>query len=405
MKTGVVDAIVRREADPPPVTRRSPLGAVRPGPVARQNSATYFTKTSAGSAGRPSDDGPIGRCPESAAKPSRRRADSDPGAPAARCDNFRHARSLTCIAAVFTFAAPNPPHRHSDNTILPNCAEWNAPQHPFRVFGNTYFVGTHGLSAILVTSPAGHIVIDGGLAESAPLILAHIRELGFRVEDVKLILNSHDHYDHAAGIAAIQRASGATVAASPSSARVLEAGASGPDDPQFGVLASFPPVKSVRVFADGDTLRVGPLALAAHSTGGHTPGGTSWSWRSCEGSRCLEIVYADSQTPVSADGFFYTKSTTYPAGIKDFERGFAVLETLQCDILVTPHPGASALWERLAKRDAGDASALIDSGACRRYAATARQALWRIATKRAPCPTGFPLRPSWICGLLHARTL
>jgi metallo-beta-lactamase class B len=291
-------------------------------------------------------------------------------------------RSLAYIAAILAFAAPCSASAQGSPASCASCAEWNAPQQPFRIFGNTYFVGTHGLSAILVTSPAGHIVIDGGLAESAPLILAHIRELGFRVEDVKLILNSHDHYDHAAGIAEIQRASGATVAASPSSARVLEAGASGPDDPQFGVLASFPPVKSVRVFADGDTLRVGPLALAAHYTGGHTPGGTSWSWQSCEGNRCLEIVYADSQTPISADGFFYTKSTTYSTGIKDFEHGFSVLEGLRCDILVTPHPGASALWERLAKRDAGDASALVDSGACRRYAATARQALAkRIATE------------------------
>src|SRR5919198_3963806 len=100
----------------------------------------------------------------------------------------------------------------------PSCAEWNAPHAPVRIHGNTYFVGTNGLSAILVTSPAGHVLIDGGLPESAPLIAANIRAAGFRVEDVKLILNSHDHFDHAGGIAALQRLSGARVAASPLSA-------------------------------------------------------------------------------------------------------------------------------------------------------------------------------------------
>src|SRR5690242_13816981 len=166
----------------------------------------------------------------------------------------------------------------------PSCAEWNTPQQPFKVFGNTYWVGTHGLGAILVTSPQGHVLIDGGLPQSAPLILANIRALGFRVEDVKLILNSHVHYDHAGGIAELQRATGAAVAASPWSAAALEHGTSGPSDPQYGLLASYAPVSNVRTFADGDTLRVGPLALVAHFTGGHTPGGTSWSWHSCDGA-------------------------------------------------------------------------------------------------------------------------
>src|ERR1051326_432552 len=96
-----------------------------------------------------------------------------------------------------------------------SCAAWNAPQTPFRIYGNTYYVGPHGLSSILITSDSGHILIDGGLAESAQQIAAHIRELGFRVEDVKLIVNSHVHFDHGGGISELQRLSGAKVAASP----------------------------------------------------------------------------------------------------------------------------------------------------------------------------------------------
>jgi metallo-beta-lactamase class B len=228
------------------------------------------------------------------------------------------------------------------------------------------------------------VLIDGALPESAPAILASIRALGFRPEDVKLILNSHAHFDHAGGIAELQRATGAQVAASPWSERVLERGASDASDPQYGLLRGYAAVPQVRTFADGDTLRVGPLALVAHFTGGHTPGGTTWSWRSCDGARCLDLVYADSQTPVSADDFLFTRNTRYPSAIADFERGFAVLDTLRCDVLLTPHPDASQLWQRLAARDAGQPDALVDANACRAYAAAARERLQqRIAKERS----------------------
>jgi metallo-beta-lactamase class B len=257
----------------------------------------------------------------------------------------------------------------------PSCAEWNAPQRPFRIHGNAWFVGTRGLTAVLLTSRDGHVLLDGGLPESAPRIMASIRALGFRVEDVRLIVNSHAHEDHAGGIAELQRASGAAVAASPWSARVLERGRSEPEDPQFAVAIPFPPVPRVRVIADGDTLRVGQLALVAHFTPGHTPGGTSWAWRSCERDRCLDLVYADSQTPVSADGFSFTRTHAYPSVLADFARGHALLERLPCDVLLTPHPRASRLMERVAA--GGRAPRLVDAAGCRRYAATAREQLAR----------------------------
>ena len=253
------------------------------------------------------------------------------------------------------------------------CAEWNAPQQPLHLFGNTYYVGTRGLSAILITSPAGHVLIDGGLPDSAPLILDNIRSLGYRVEDVELILNSHAHHDHAAGIAALQEATGGRVAASRASAAVLERGSSGPDDPQFGSVLEFPPVRDVDMFEDGQVLRVGDVAVRALATPGHTPGGTSWSWESCEGDRCLDFVYADSLTPVSAPDFRFSDGTRYPSAVADFERSFGALEEVACDILLTPHPDASSLWERVGRGVEG----LVDPGACRRYAATARSQLVR----------------------------
>jgi metallo-beta-lactamase class B len=276
------------------------------------------------------------------------------------------------VPALLAAQAPDSARRAAE---CPPCAEWNAPQRPFRVHGNTWYVGTRGLSALLVTSDAGHVLLDGGLPESAAPIMASIRALGFRVEDVKLVVNSHAHFDHAGGIAALQRASGAEVAALPWSAGTLRAGRSPRDDPQFGILLDFPAVARVRAIAPGDTLRVGTIAMVAHATGGHTPGGTSWSWRSCEGDRCVDVVYADSQSPISADGFLYTRSADYRTGIADFERGFATLERLRCDLIVTPHPGASRLFERVAARDAGKADALVDPDGCRRYAAAARTRL------------------------------
>src|SRR5215213_8788178 len=91
-----------------------------------------------------------------------------------------------------------------------DCVEWNTPREPFRVFGNTYYVGTTGLTSVLIASDAGSILLDGALSQSARLIDRNIRTLGFRPGDIELIVNSHAHFDHAAGIAALQRASGAT---------------------------------------------------------------------------------------------------------------------------------------------------------------------------------------------------
>src|SRR5690348_1948326 len=174
------------------------------------------------------------------------------------------------------------------------CAEWNAPQAPFRIYGNTYYVGPHGLSSILITSDEGHVLSDGALPESAGQIATHIRQLGCRVEDVKLILNSHVHFDHAGGIAELQRLSGARVVASKWTAEVMSKTGVARDDPQFGVIPPIALINHVEVLSDGQTLKIGPIAITAHLTPGHTPGGTSWTWQSCEGHKCLSFVYADS---------------------------------------------------------------------------------------------------------------
>lgn len=284
---------------------------------------------------------------------------------------------IAVAAASATAQTPDTVRVDYPATQCHSCAAWNVPHAPSRIYGNTYYVGTHGLSSILITSPAGHVLIDGTLAMSAPQIMANIRALGFRVEDIKVILNSHAHFDHAGGIAAIQRASHARVEASPWSAATLERGMSDSADPQFAIDLPFPPVPSVRVIKDGETIRVGPLALTAHFTPGHTPGGTSWTWISCEHDRCLHVLYADSQTAVSADGFLFTKSSTYPTAVLDFEHGLATLAQLPCDILMTTHPDASKLIERLAARDSGKVADLRDPAVCKDYVARSRASVMK----------------------------
>jgi metallo-beta-lactamase class B len=284
--------------------------------------------------------------------------------------------ALICVLLAVTAANPQQPTPNCSR-----CAEWNTPQQPFRIFGNTFYVGPHGLASILITSPHGHILIDGDLQESAPLIAANIRALGFQLKDVKLILNTHVHYDHAAGLAELQRLTGARVLASPWSAAVLTSGVVAKDDPQFGDLPSIQPVANVRTLRDGEILRVGPLAITAHFTPGHTAGGTSFTWQSCQAGECRNMVYADSISSVSADSY---KFADRPQVLASFQQSFRFLDAVPCDILLTPHPEASDFWQRVAARDRGDTpNPLVDPSACRRLAQHGREQLQKRVASEA----------------------
>jgi metallo-beta-lactamase class B len=270
-------------------------------------------------------------------------------------------------------STPPPLSGQYSKSHCPSCKIWNQPQEPFKIYGNTYYVGTHGLSSILITSPTGHVLIDGALPESAEQIKKNISALGFRIEDVKLILNSHVHFDHAGGIAELQHWSHARVAASRWSAEVLRKGGVARDDPQYGLLPDIAKVKHVEHFEDGQFVRAGRLEITAHLTPGHTPGGTSWTWKSCEGDHCLNVIYADSLTAVSAPEF---KFAAHPDALKGFEKSFAFLESTPCDILVTTHPDAAGLWSSLELRQQGvKPDPMIDGRACRNLAKNGREQL------------------------------
>jgi metallo-beta-lactamase class B len=224
---------------------------------------------------------------------------------------------------------------------------------------------------VLIASDDGLVLIDAALPQSVLQIDANIRALGFDTRDVRLIVNSHAHFDHGGGIAALQRFTGAVVATSEAGARGLTTGRPVPGDPQFALDDRFAPVPEVRAVADGETLRVGTLAVTAHHTPGHTPGGTTWTWVSCEGERCLNMVYADSLTAVSADGFRFSG----PRIEEEFRASIDAVAALPCDVLMATHTGFVGMRQKLAAQP--DANPFVDSTACRRYAATALEGLER----------------------------
>ncbi|WP_232821128.1 subclass B3 metallo-beta-lactamase [Dyella sp. C11] len=262
--------------------------------------------------------------------------------------------------------------------------EWTQPEKPFRIFGNTYYVGTHGLSAILITSPEGMVLIDGTLQQNAAQIEANIASLGFPLRDVKLILNTHAHSDHAGAIATLAKDSGARVAASEPGAAELRLGGKYPDDPQFGDAPEYPPEANVQVIADGGVVHVGDVVVTAHYTPGHTPGSTSWTWQSCEGGRCLHMVYADSLSALAAGSYRYS-DPAHPERVANYRRSLATVAALPCDILMTPHPDQSDFLERVARRDKGaKPDPVVDTQACRAYAAQAGKRLdAQLAKERA----------------------
>ncbi len=265
-------------------------------------------------------------------------------------------------------------------------ADWHDPISgpPQRIYGNTWYVGTCAITALLVTSPAGDVLLDATTAESAPQIEANIRALGFRVEDVRYILTSHAHLDHVGGFGRLKADSGAIVVSRGADADAIERGHGERDDPQYLSTGKFPPASGVRRVQDGETLQVGDLVVTAHATPGHTPGSTSWTWNSCETSTCRHVAYVDSVNAISDDVYRYGDEASHPGVVAAFQASLSRIAALPCDILLTPHPDASDMWLRLGPQAS---QALVDGEACRRYAASGRERLeQRLAKERAGVP-------------------
>ena len=282
---------------------------------------------------------------------------------------------IRIAAALILAASATAAPQHADDPLTrpimtDRTAEWLAPRPPVRVFGNSYLVGFGGLNVALIDTGQGLILIDGALPQAAPAILANVARLGFRPRDIKYILSTEPHFDHAGGIAALARDTGATVIASPRGAQGLRTGRLAADDPQRGYDSHFPAVSKVRTIRDGETLTLGNTTVTAPATPGHTMGSLSWSWRSCANGSCRAIVFAASLNPVSTDEYRFSASVNRPV-VSAFARGQAAMRALPCDILITAHADQDGATDRFRTAP----------GACRAYALSSQRALARRIAK------------------------
>ncbi len=198
--------------------------------------------------------------------------------------------------------------------------EWTAPHAPFRIIGNVYYVGGKDLASYLITTPQGLILINSSLTSSVPLIRKNVEALGFHFTDVKILLISHAHWDHAAGSAEIKRLTGAKYMVMDADVSVVESG--GKTDFQYGAAAGsqMPPTKVDRVLHDGDQVTLGGTVLVAHKTPGHTKGCTTWTMKVRENNRTYNVVIVGS--PNVNAGYKLVGNAAYPEIAQDYERGF-----------------------------------------------------------------------------------
>lgn len=252
---------------------------------------------------------------------------------------------------------------------------WVSPAPPVRIFGNVYDVGTCGITALLITAPTGDVLIDTGMPEAAPMIVANIEALGVKLSDIKWILSTHEHLDHVGATAELRRLTGARTLALAKAKPPLESGEPWPEDPQAGDIPPFAGFPIDQIVADGEPVQLGSLRLTPHASFAHTPGSTSWTWRSCTGTTCRDIAYSDSLSTPAADGYRFSAHPDYVARVR---RGFDVVAALPCDILLTPHPFQSDMDRRMAD------NTLFDPAACRTYAEGARKAFDERLAKEQP---------------------
>lgn len=237
--------------------------------------------------------------------------------------------------------------------------EWDKPGPPFRVVANTWYVGTCGIASIMIAGSDGHVLIDSGTQDGARAVAANLEALGVSPNEIAVLLASHEHHDHVGGMAWLQEHTGAQLVATPLAAPALGSGTPLEGDPQTAIFETFPGARVDDVLDAEMTVLQGNLAIRAIATPGHTPGAASWQWHSCDDSRCVTVVYADSLSPVSSDDYRFTD---HPEYVEAFRDSLARLAELDCDLLLTPHPSASQMRDRLR---AGDLTTGMN---CREYA-------------------------------------
>lgn len=253
----------------------------------------------------------------------------------------------------------------------------NRPFPAFRIIGNIYYVGAANTAVYLIATPEGHILINSGFDETVPLIRDSMKTLGFRLEDVKLLLANHAHLDHAGGHAAIQRIAGAKIVMSRADADLLARGGRGDFLPTAEDVVDYPPARADRIIADGDTVSLGGVVLTAHLTPGHTQGCTTWTMKVDDEQGVRRDVVFHGGTTVLV-GVSLVDNPKYPAIAEDYERTFAVLEKLPCDVFLAPHGTHFDLAAKRRRLEAGERpNPFIDPEGYRAFVKAGREAFRR----------------------------
>jgi metallo-beta-lactamase class B len=253
---------------------------------------------------------------------------------------------------------------------------------PFRIAGDLYEVGSQGISAFVLKTKAGLILIDAGVPDYAPQLLKNIAALGFKPSDVKIIVGSHAHFDHSGGFAALKKATGAKLAIMDGDVRWNETGSyPGRDDHDF----DFPPVKVDRVLRDGAAVKLGGETLTAHKTAGHTPGCTSWTFPVREGGKTYSVIYQCSMT-VAANRLL--DRPTHPGIVDDYRRTFAKLKSMKADIFLAPHAEQFGLAEKKAKIAPGAPNPFVDPTELQRRVAAGEAAFEKDLARQQAALSG-----------------
>jgi len=274
---------------------------------------------------------------------------------------------LTSFCALLWVAAPL---WASETESWPETrARWNQPAQPFRVIGNVYYVGTHELAVWLITTRSGHVLLDGALPESVPQIEANIRSLGFRLEDVHWLLNSHAHFDHSGGLAQLRRDTGARLYASAGDRESLESGTY--LGSEADTTLSAPPVSVDATVADGQRLDLGGVAVMAHLTPGHTRGCTTWTLSVVENGQTHTVVFYCS-TSVAANRLAPVEQ--YPGIVDDYRQSFQRLQDIRGDVFLANHESFFGLWDKRSRQRGGEPNPFVDPTELSRFVAASKAA-------------------------------
>jgi len=283
---------------------------------------------------------------------------------------------LIALVALLTLAGTAQAQTPKD-LLAALLVKWNTPTEPFRMIGNVYYVGTDGLASYLITSPQGHILVDTVMPEATSQIKANIEKLGFKVADIKYLLNTHAHIDHTGGLAEMKQASGAQLVAGEADKPLLEGGYY-PGAREETAL-NFPPVKVDRTVREGDTVTIADVTLTARETPGHSPGCTSWEFSVKDGDATRSALIFCSGT-VALNRL--VTNPTYPGIVTDYKKTFARAQDMKPDVLLAPHPEMYKMAEKRAKLAEGGPNPFVNPGEFNAYAATLEKAFEDALAKR-----------------------